>query len=198
MSRVEHDVVLDDVRGDRKTTDKMEPNELSTFRRGKSKVFYASDIWDPGEEARTSFRSSCSDEDDDSFVASLLRRKTAGYVVDDYDFDDEIEEEMEYRTFFAPVHAKPSLSRPSVLNRSVELDDILEEEVDDREDEDDGDDENEGSPSPAAISSPSTHSPEGSFRDECYKTVFAVIGAAGNDLSLDIFYFYLNKFALDK
>lgn len=49
--------------------------------------------------------------------------------------------------------------RPSVLNRSAELDDILEEDR-----EGDGDDENEGSPSPAAISSPSTHSPEGSFR----------------------------------
>ena len=136
----------------------MENNDLSSFRRGKSKVFYASDIWDPGEEARTSFRSSCSDDDDDSFVASLLRRKTAGYV-DDYDFDDEIEEEMEYRTYFSPVHAKPShhMGRPSVLNRSAELDDILEEDVD-------GDDENEGSPSPAAISSPSSHSPEGSFR----------------------------------
>ena len=136
----------------------MENNDMSSFRRGKSKVFYASDIWDPGEEARTSFRSSCSDDDDDSFVASLLRRKTTAYV-DDYDFDDEIEEEMEYRTFFSPVHVKPShhLGRPSVLNRSAELDDILEEDVD-------GDDENEGSPSPAAISSPSSHSPEGSFR----------------------------------
>lgn len=139
----------------------MEVKELSSFRRGKSKVFYASDIWDPGEEARTSFRSSCSDEDDDSFVASLLRRKSTGFV-DDYDFEDEIEEEMEYRAYFSPVHVKPNLGRPSALNRSAELDDILEEEVDDREA--DGDDENEGSPSPAAISSPSTHSPEGSFR----------------------------------
>ena len=71
---------------------------------------------------------------------------------------------MEYRTYFSPVHAKPShhLGRPSVLNRSAELDDILEEDVDDREG--DGDDENEGSPSPVAISSPSSHSPEGSFR----------------------------------
>ena len=43
----------------------MDVKEMSSFRRGKSKVFYASDIWDPGEEARTSFRSACSDEDDD-------------------------------------------------------------------------------------------------------------------------------------
>ena len=35
------------------------------FRRGQSKVYYASDVWDPGEEelARTSFRSSCSDQE---------------------------------------------------------------------------------------------------------------------------------------
>jgi hypothetical protein len=143
----------------------MEPNDLSSFRRGKSKVFYASDIWDPGEEARTSFRSNGSDDDDDTFVASLLRRKapaaTSGYV-DDYDFEDEIEEEMEYRAYFSPAHVKATAGRPSVLNRSVELDDIMEEDADDREA--DGDDENEGSPSPAAISSPSSHSPEGSFR----------------------------------
>lgn len=94
-------------------------------------------------------------------MASLLRRKTGGYV-DDYDYEDEIEEEMEYRSFFSAVPVKPSIGRPSVLNRSVELDDILEEDADDREG--DGDDENEGSPSPAAISSPSSHSPEGSFR----------------------------------
>ena len=37
----------------------------SHFRRGQSKVYYASDVWDPGEEelARTSFRSSCSDHE---------------------------------------------------------------------------------------------------------------------------------------
>ncbi len=52
--------------GGRKKPDKiMDVKEMSSFRRGKSKVFYASDIWDPGEEARTSFRSACSDEDDD-------------------------------------------------------------------------------------------------------------------------------------
>ena len=54
------------------------------FRRGQSKVYYASDVWDPGEEelARTSFRSSCSDQDqsrsygnNDDFVASLIRRR---------------------------------------------------------------------------------------------------------------------------
>jgi hypothetical protein len=53
-----------------------ESKDMTNFRRGKSKVFYASDIWDPGEEARTSFRSNCSDDDDDTFVASLLRRKS--------------------------------------------------------------------------------------------------------------------------
>jgi len=69
---------------------------------------------------------------------------------------------MDYRSYFPTPPAKPILTnagRPSVLNRSAELDDILEEDR-----EADGDDENEGSPSPAAISSPSTHSPEGSFR----------------------------------
>lgn len=33
------------------------------FRRGQSKVYYASEVWDPGEDeefARTSFRSDCS------------------------------------------------------------------------------------------------------------------------------------------
>ncbi len=35
------------------------------------------------------FRSSCSDDDDDSFVASLLRPKSTSFV-DDYDFDDEV------------------------------------------------------------------------------------------------------------
>ncbi len=34
-------------------------------------------------------RSSCSDDDDDSFVASLLRPKSTSFV-DDYDFDDEV------------------------------------------------------------------------------------------------------------
>ena len=64
----------------------------SHFRRGQSKVYYASDVWDPGsheeELARTSFRSSCSDHQDqsraensrsygnnDDFVASLIRRR---------------------------------------------------------------------------------------------------------------------------
>ena len=91
----------------------------------------------------------------------ILFFKTLGYV-DDYDFEDDIEEEIEYRAYFSSAPVKPVLGRPSVLNRSAELDDILEEDADDRED--DGDDENEGSPSPAAISSPSSHSPEGSFR----------------------------------
>lgn len=67
-------------------------NNTASFRRGNSKVFYDSDIWDPGEEARTSFRSSSYeddiDDDDDSFVASLLRSKTS--YVEDFDYDEEM------------------------------------------------------------------------------------------------------------
>ncbi len=67
-------------------------NNNNSFRRGNSKVFYDSDIWDPGEEARTSFRSSSYeddiDDDDDSFVASLLRSKTE--YVEDFDYDEEM------------------------------------------------------------------------------------------------------------
>ena len=76
---------------------------MSTFRRGKSKVFYESEVWDPGEEARTSFRSSCYDEDEveDSFVSSLLRPK--GSYVDDYDYDDDELEVPDYRTCFSAL-----------------------------------------------------------------------------------------------
>ena len=56
------------------------------FRRGQSKVYYASEVWDPGEDeefARTSFRSGSGSEhsetlesycNNDDFVASLMRR----------------------------------------------------------------------------------------------------------------------------
>lgn len=42
----------------------------------QKKIFHGSDIWDPGEEATTSFRSSSvddfEDDDDDSILESLL------------------------------------------------------------------------------------------------------------------------------
>lgn len=139
----------------------------SHFRRGQSKVYYASDVWDPGEElARTSFRSSCSEEEmncsygnNEDYVASLMRRRNADKSI--YE-DEEVEEYIEDEEHFAlPTYAKPlpllgHPSRHSVLNRSAELDDILEEE---------SDDENSSSgASPAVISSPSSNSPDGSFR----------------------------------
>lgn len=162
----------------------------SHFRRGQSKVYYASDVWDPGEEelARTSFRSSCSDHEhaiehhnrhgnygnNDDFVASLIRRRNGCESVnssiyqddgmiegeeelledDELDTDEFIEEPFSLPTYAKPLPLLGHPSRHSVLNRSAELDDILEEESDD----------DNSSASPPVISSPSSNSPDGSFR----------------------------------
>ena len=91
----------------------------ANFRRGQSRVYYASEIWDPGlatdeEFARTSFRSSCSEVDDfgnnEDYVASLIRRNNS---LSEDEFDD---------NFLPPTYAKPLpvLAHPgrhSVLNR---------------------------------------------------------------------------------
>ena len=102
----------------------------TNFRRGQSRVYYASDVWDPGlitnaqdtdeEFARTSFRSSCSDLEDPNFggnnnedyVASLLRRNNHSLSEDEFDENG----------FLPPTYAKPlpilgHPSRHSVLNR---------------------------------------------------------------------------------
>ena len=102
----------------------------TNFRRGQSRVYYASDVWDPGlitqdtdeEFARTSFRSSCSELSEDpnfggnnneDYVASLLRRNNHSLSEED-EFDE--------NGFLPPTYAKPlpilgHPSRHSVLNR---------------------------------------------------------------------------------
>ncbi len=155
------------------------------FRRGQSKVYYSSDVWDPGEEefARTSFRSNCSNaseimdhaslmmdhhhhqvqqSNNDDYVASLIRRSQVDqgpYSLDDYHQDPphlstftSLPPATYTKPLPLPIVAPPP--RHSVLNRSAELDDILEEETDDEH----------SSPSPHGISSPSSNSPDGSFR----------------------------------
>ena len=104
------------------------------FRRGQSKVYYASDVWDPGEGdecelARTSFRSSCSEDDtygnNDDFVASLMRRNTEKSIYREEEEEEEEEDELmeeEEEPFSLPTYAKPlpllgHPSRHSVLNR---------------------------------------------------------------------------------
>ena len=92
----------------------------TNFRRGQSRVYYGSDVWDPGlatdeEFARTSFRSSCSSEVEDfgnneDYVASLIRRNSS---LSEEEFDE---------NFLPPTYAKPlpllgHPSRHSVLNR---------------------------------------------------------------------------------
>ena len=97
----------------------------TNFRRGQSRVYYASDVWDPGldvatdeEFARTSFRSSCSELSEDivgnnneDYVASLLRRNNQSLSEEDFE-----------ENFLPPTYAKPlpllgHPSRHSVLNR---------------------------------------------------------------------------------
>ncbi len=117
----------------------MTSNSNKHFRRGQSKVYYASDVWDPGaseeELARTSFRSSCSETDHDygnneDFVASLMRRRNPEGSIyrEEYDamgaFEEDLEEIMqeEEEHFSLPTYAKPlpllgHPSRHSVLNR---------------------------------------------------------------------------------
>lgn len=103
----------------------------SHFRRGQSKVYYASDVWDPGEElARTSFRSSCSEDEmncsygnNEDYVASLMRRRNADKSIYEDEEEEEAEEFIEDEEHFAlPTYAKPlpllgHPSRHSVLNR---------------------------------------------------------------------------------
>ena len=99
-------------------SDEVIMNTNSHFRRAQSKIYYASDIWDPGssdqmagdqlsgdqftdghftgdqEFARTSFRSSCSEmsTDDfgnnDDFVASLMRRRALENPSNIYDHEE--------------------------------------------------------------------------------------------------------------
>merc|ERR1712045_656986 len=69
-----------------------------------------------------------------------------------------MEDLLDETPFSLPIYAKPlpllgHPSRHSVLNRSAELDDILEEESDD-----------ENTTQSPVISSPSSNSPDGSFR----------------------------------
>merc|ERR550532_608758 len=69
-----------------------------------------------------------------------------------------VEDLLDETPFSLPIYAKPlpllgHPSRHSVLNRSAELDDILEEESDD-----------ENTTQSPVISSPSSNSPDGSFR----------------------------------
>ena len=150
----------------------------SGFRRGK-KYYYGSptDLWDPGEEgdeARTSFRSAASDCDDDyyddkgnsdDYVASLLRRQQDNNYYSDSN-----------KGRFNPKPQKPPPPPPipvvnhhqgyGRMNRSGELDDILEESGDEEHEE-----PSSGETSPRqsqgllSSSSPaSSNSPHGSFR----------------------------------
>ena len=106
----------------------MTTSNTSHFRRGQSKVYYASDVWDPGEDelARTSFRSSCSEDDtgnvavvygnNDDFVASLMRRNTEKSIYREEE-DELIEEPFSLPTYAKPLPLLGHPSRHSVLNR---------------------------------------------------------------------------------
>ena len=133
-------------------------NNNNFFRRGQSKVFYDSDaIWDPGETARTSFRSCKSDKEE--------------LHEDQEDLEHMVESEQESlpleesAQFALPTIVKPIPLLGHRMNRSAELDDILEEE-----DTSEEDDMSLGVHSPMVMSSPSppavssSNSPDSSFR----------------------------------
>ena len=145
------------------------------FRRGK-KYYYGSDVWDVGEdEARTSFRSQSSDHEDDyhhvvdskqqqndDYVASLLRRQQ----------DVAVCHNSRKQVMTKPPPPPPPPPLPPAahgyhprMNRSGELDDILEESGDEEETST-GSSQGETSP-PTDLSSgspASSNSPQGSFR----------------------------------
>lgn len=92
----------------------------NNFRRGQSKIYYASDVWDPGEDfARTSFRSSCSEDEsygnNEDFVASLMRR-TINHEDQEYIMNEE-EPFIAVPTYAKPLPLLGHPSRHSVLNR---------------------------------------------------------------------------------
>lgn len=112
--------------------------DMSNFQRGPSKIFYDSQhTWDPGE----------TDLEVEEAITSFSAR----------------EGDFPPPTLAKPVPILGHMMLHQRLNRSAELDDILEESLDEADDETTI--HHLSSPSPPMMSSPaSSNSPEGSFR----------------------------------
>jgi hypothetical protein len=147
------------------------PHSAGYFRRGPSKVFYASEaVWDTGQDKSNAEENvpkepqlgTHNSEGEDSDHSSASSVSSVG---------EHLKNAMQYSASImqqVPINlVKPIPLLGHRLNRSAELDDILEESTADEED--DMANSSPGcvvsSPSPPAMSSsPSSNSPEGSFR----------------------------------